>query len=162
MEENQVKKIVLILFMCVISPLEAAQGQRKRVVSKAQPRSSSMTVYNKSHEQIAVSVGQTKSAEKSLIKPRQSKKFMVPPLTQMQPYHIAIESGSLYWPSAFEVAMMAPNQIILRRDSLVLSRKTLGVRTTAKKPCVVRPASPIKIAYNGKSSITGQEIMFMT
>lgn len=122
-----------------------------------------ITLCNKSAEQIfvAVNVHAKQTCDKILIKPRQSKKFPVPAVTEMQPLYLTVSSKAAYWPATFEMQRNA-DQFILKRDSLIVSRK--NVKKTARRRLQNhetrhKRTSIIKIAYYG--TCAQQEIGFM-
>jgi len=130
-----------------------------------------VTLYNKSNEALHACIG-TKSSgcEKLLMNPRQNKLFVVPDITEMQPAYVTIENKNGYWPVVYELKLLEPAELVLKRDSLVVSRKILAPqrKVRAQNQVVQRasPAAAVKIAYYGKKgcgkhSIAGQEIGFM-
>ena len=120
-------------------------------VSALSLHATNITIANKSSEpSIAALSGAQPS--KQLIKPHQSKKF-VAPLTELQPLSVRVESKMMYWPAVFELKLMAPGQLVIKRDSLVVSTKFSKKRALC--------ASPLKIAYYGKPGLHGQEIGFI-
>lgn len=131
-----------------------------------------VTLHNKSSEAIIVGLNANKSGcEKVLIKLRQSKLFPVQDITEMRPAILNIENGSGYWPQMYELKLLEPAELVLKRDSLVVSRKVLvphqRVRRTHNQHAKrAAPAVTVKIAYYGKNGcgknvIAGQEIGFL-
>jgi hypothetical protein len=114
-------------------------------------QATTITIANKSSNQIIVSV-RTAEPNKQLMKPRQSKKFSVQ-LSEQQPLIVQVEHAAAYWPSSFELKLMAPGQVVIKRDSLVLSTKFSKKRALSD--------APLKIAYYGKPGLGGQEIGFL-
>lgn len=140
------------------------------LASQLNARPVRVTLYNKSTEAIRVSFdAQSSPCEKISLKPRQSKLFPVQDITEMRSGFITIEHGSGYWPAVYELKLLEPAELVLKRDSLVVSRKVLSPHQRRVQKHVAKLASPtiaIKMAYYGKNgcgkqSIAGQEIGFM-
>lgn len=149
-------KKILFVITCIVLHLDA--------------RPLRVTLYNKSNEAVYLSVG-TKSSgcEKLLMNPRQNKLFVVHDMSEMQPAYVTIENKNGYWPAVFELKLLEPAELVLKRDSLVVSRKVLSPQCKARTiQHVVKRATPraaVKIAYYGKTgcgkhNIAGQEIGF--
>lgn len=130
-----------------------------------------VSVFNKSNETIRVSFDTHSSrCEKMLLNPRQSKLLSAQDISEMQPAYVTIENKNDYWPAVYELKLLEPAELVLKRDSLIVSRKVLSPqRKVCTNQHIVKRASPtvsVKIAYYGKSgcgkqSIAGQEIGFM-
>lgn len=112
----------------------------------------SVTIFNKSKDSLLLSLSQQpQSAQKYRIQPRRSHKFTVE-IKENQPLHLIVEQGSHYWPQQFELAKMCPGQLVLKRNSAVVSSKF-------SKASGVVAATPIKIGYFGKNA--AQDIAFL-
>ena len=122
----------------------------------AHARQVSVTLFNKSNEQIVASVQPcTAAANKQAIPSKQSKKFMIPSLTEHQSACVTLERSGAYWPHTYEIKVMAASQVVLKRDSLVVSTKFSKGKTVACN-------GPLKLGYFGTTPPAGkQEIMFI-
>lgn len=150
-------KKILFVIACIVLHLDA--------------RPLRVSMFNKSNETIRVSFDTHSSrCEKMLLNPRQSKLLSAQDISEMQPAYVTIENKNGYWPAVFELKLLEPAELVLKRDSLVVSRKVLSLQCKARTiQHVVKRATPraaVKIAYYGKSgcgkhNIAGQEIGFM-
>lgn len=113
-----------------------------------------VTVFNKSADPVLISFknNTTTLCEQQRIAAHRSKVVQLPAVSDMQSTYLEVVAPSSHWPSLFVLQRMSPQEIALKRDSLVISRKqTKGARDVAH--------APLKIAYYGKSA--SQEVGFL-